>query len=78
MVASLSEFGTARLLYPNSFNRTMLVGTPGYVAPELAFTMAVTEKCDVYGFGVVALEIIIGRHPGELISFSSLIQKKKI
>ncbi|XP_061994885.1 MDIS1-interacting receptor like kinase 2-like [Rosa rugosa] len=67
MVAYLSDFGTARLLYPNSSNRTMLAGTPGYVAPELAFTMAVTEKCDVYGFGVVALEIIMGRHPGELI-----------
>lgn len=36
--------------------------------PELEHTMAVTEKCDVYGFGVVALEIIMGRHPGELIS----------
>ncbi|PRQ31230.1 putative protein kinase RLK-Pelle-LRR-XI-1 family [Rosa chinensis] len=79
MMGSLSDFGTARLLYPYSSNRTMLAGTPGYVAPELAFTMAVTEKCDVYGFGVVALEIIMGRHPGELISMiatSSLMSTK--
>ncbi|KAM7465224.1 hypothetical protein LguiB_012786 [Lonicera macranthoides] len=30
--------------------------------------MGVTEKCDVYSFGVVALEIIMGRHPGDLLS----------
>lgn len=35
---------------------------------ELAFTMRVTENCDVYSFGVVALEVMMGRHPGELLS----------
>ncbi|KAI8029859.1 MDIS1-interacting receptor like kinase 2 [Camellia lanceoleosa] len=35
---------------------------------ELAYTMVVTEKCDIYSFGVVALETIMGRHPGELLS----------
>ena len=35
--------------------------------PELAFTMRVTEKCDVYSFGVVALEIMMGKHPAELL-----------
>ena len=29
--------------------------------------MEVTEKCDVYSFGVVTLEIIMGRHPGDLL-----------
>ena len=30
--------------------------------------MRVTEKCDVYSFGIVALEVIHGMHPGDLIS----------
>lgn len=39
---------------------------------ELAFTMRVTDKCDVYSFGVVALEIMMGRHPGELLTSLSV------
>ena len=30
--------------------------------------MRVTTKCDVYSFGVVALEIMMGKHPGELLN----------
>ncbi|KAL5582342.1 hypothetical protein UlMin_014784 [Ulmus minor] len=71
MKASVSDFGIARLLYPNSSNRTMVAGTFGYIAPEHAYTTALTEKYDVYSFGVVALETIMGKHPGELISLVS-------
>ncbi|XP_058072187.1 MDIS1-interacting receptor like kinase 2-like [Magnolia sinica] len=66
--ACVSDFGTARFLNPNSSNWTAFAGTYGYAAPELAYTMQVTEKCDVYSFGVVVLEVIMGSHPGELIS----------
>ncbi|KAI9082460.1 hypothetical protein K1719_035603 [Acacia pycnantha] len=67
MEAFLSDFDTARIIDPDTSNQTLLVGTYGYVAPELAYTLVVTEKCDVYSFGVVTLETIIGRHPGDLI-----------
>ncbi|KAM4118353.1 hypothetical protein ACB094_02G195400 [Castanea mollissima] len=66
--AIVADFGIARPLNPDSSNLTTLAGTYGYIAPELAYTMVVNEKCDVYSFGVVVLETMIGRHPGELIS----------
>ncbi|KAI9160728.1 hypothetical protein LWI28_010994 [Acer negundo] len=68
MEAHVSDFGTAKFLKPDSSNWTAAAGTYGYIAPELAYTMAVTEKCDVYSFGVLVLEILMGRHPAELIS----------
>ncbi|KAK4570885.1 hypothetical protein RGQ29_029658, partial [Quercus rubra] len=64
----VSDFGTARFLKPDSSNWTTIAGTYGYLAPELAYTMAVTEKCDVYSFGVLVLEVLMGKHPGELIT----------
>ncbi|THG11227.1 hypothetical protein TEA_011253 [Camellia sinensis var. sinensis] len=69
--ACVSEFGIARLLYPYSSNQTIIAGTYGYIA-------LVTEKCDVYSFRVVALETIMGRHPGELLSLLALCSAQNI
>ncbi|KAH7857076.1 hypothetical protein Vadar_008807 [Vaccinium darrowii] len=66
--ACVSDFGTARFLKPDSSNWTAVAGTYGYIAPELSYTMVVTEKCDVFSFGVLTLEILMGSHPGEIIS----------
>ncbi|KAI3931206.1 hypothetical protein MKW92_036483 [Papaver armeniacum] len=65
--AKISDFGTARLLKPDASNWTVPVGSYGYIAPELASTMKVTEKCDIYSFGVIALEVLFGKHPGEFL-----------
>ncbi|XP_059635548.1 MDIS1-interacting receptor like kinase 2-like [Cornus florida] len=69
--AILSDFGTARLLNPDSSNWTSFAGTIGYTAPELASTMEVNEKCDVYSFGVVTMEALLGSHPGDFVTFLS-------
>ncbi|KAL7611167.1 hypothetical protein Lser_V15G11858 [Lactuca serriola] len=66
--AHISDFGTSKLLKLDSSNWTSVAGTYGYIAPELAYTMVATEKCHVYSFGVVALEVVMGKHPGELIT----------
>ncbi|XP_031503550.2 MDIS1-interacting receptor like kinase 2-like [Nymphaea colorata] len=77
-VACVSDFGTARLLNPNSSNWTRRVGTHGYMAPELAYTMRVTKKCDVYSFGVLALEVLMGRHPGEQLSSFAVLTEQEM
>ncbi|KAK6914383.1 Leucine-rich repeat-containing N-terminal, plant-type, partial [Dillenia turbinata] len=64
----ISDFGLARLLtkldkhvISNRFQSAL-----GYMAPELACqSLRVNEKCDVYGFGVLILELVTGRRPVE-------------
>ncbi|KAF6981635.1 hypothetical protein CFC21_000092 [Triticum aestivum] len=68
--AFVSDFGTARILKPDSSNWSALAGTYGYIAPELSYTSVVTEKCDGYSFGVVVLELVMGKHPGDLLGDS--------
>lgn len=47
---------------------------------EFAYTLKVTEKCDVYSFGVLALEVIQGKHPSNLIGslLSPVIREGKM
>ncbi|MBA0749803.1 hypothetical protein Gogos_003694 [Gossypium gossypioides] len=72
--ARVSDCGTARILKPDSSNWTSLAGTYDYIAPKLAYTMRVDEKCDVYSFGVLTMEVCMGRHAGDLISYFSSLE----
>ncbi|KAI8534158.1 hypothetical protein RHMOL_Rhmol10G0067300 [Rhododendron molle] len=57
--AYLSNFGLARFLGTSETHATTgVVGTFGYVAPEYAQTCHVSDKSDVYSYGVVLLELI--------------------
>ncbi|KAL8237671.1 hypothetical protein R6Q59_018752 [Mikania micrantha] len=58
----ISDFGLAKLYDDKKTHMsTRVAGTIGYLAPEYAMRGHLTEKADVFGFGVVALEIISGR-----------------
>lgn len=57
--AKISNFGFARTSSDTVTRR--VVGTKGYMAPEYIKTGLVTQKVDVYAFGVVLLELITGK-----------------
>ncbi|XP_022932327.1 probable LRR receptor-like serine/threonine-protein kinase At1g56140 isoform X5 [Cucurbita moschata] len=58
----ISDFGLAKLYDDKKTHMSTLVaGTIGYLAPEYAMRGHLTEKADVFSFGVVALEIVSGR-----------------
>lgn len=64
----ISDFALARLLIKNDRHlvSNRFQSALGYVAPELACqSLRVNEKCDVYGFGVLVLELVTGRRPVE-------------
>ncbi|XP_031499793.1 probable LRR receptor-like serine/threonine-protein kinase At1g56140 [Nymphaea colorata] len=58
----ISDFGLAKLYDDKKTHiSTRVAGTIGYLAPEYAMRGHLTEKADVFGFGVVMLEILSGR-----------------
>ncbi|KAI7985092.1 L-type lectin-domain containing receptor kinase S.1 [Camellia lanceoleosa] len=66
MRGRLGDFGLAKLYtHGEAPNTTRVVGTLGYLAPELATVAAPTAASDVYSFGVVVLEVVCGRRPIE-------------
>ncbi|CAN6803329.1 unnamed protein product [Brassica oleracea var. botrytis] len=62
LVPKVSDFGLAKLYHDKKTHiSTGVAGTIGYLAPEYAMRGHLTEKTDVYAFGVVALELVSGR-----------------
>lgn len=61
--ARICHFGTAELCGESRATSRKVEGTRGYMAPEFQLSGIVTQKCDVYAFGVVMLELISGDEP---------------
>jgi serine/threonine protein kinase len=63
--ARITDFGLARLISSPDSNDSSYVngdlGEFGYIAPEYSSTMVASLKGDVYGFGVVLLELVTGQ-----------------
>ncbi|XP_062195410.1 probable LRR receptor-like serine/threonine-protein kinase At1g56130 [Phragmites australis] len=62
LTPKISDFGLAKLYDEKKTHvSTKIAGTFGYLAPEYAMRGHLTEKADVFAFGVVALETVAGR-----------------
>ncbi|CAN1303488.1 L-type lectin-domain containing receptor kinase IV.2 [Linum perenne] len=64
MNGRLGDFGLARLYnHGTASYTTNVVGTVGYIAPEMARTGKASTRTDVFAFGVLLLEIVTGKRP---------------
>lgn len=62
----LGDFGLAKLCeHGSNMSTTKVVGTLGYIAPELTRTGKPTTNSDVFAFGALLLEVVCGRRPIE-------------
>ncbi|KAL1213228.1 G-type lectin S-receptor-like serine/threonine-protein kinase [Cardamine amara subsp. amara] len=63
MNPKISDFGTARIFGCKQIDDSTqrIVGTFGYMSPEYALGGVISEKSDIYSFGVLLLEIISGK-----------------
>lgn len=78
----LADFGLARrwTASPTSVSLTTtgtVVGTPLYMAPEQILGNEATPNCDVYAFGCVGLELLLGRVPFQASDLPGLIDEKR-
>ncbi|TKY69145.1 L-type lectin-domain containing receptor kinase S.5 [Spatholobus suberectus] len=63
----LGDFGLTRTIQQRNethHSTKEIAGTPGYMAPETFLTV----ETDVYAFGVLVLEVVCGRRPGNVYS----------
>ncbi|KAL0011074.1 hypothetical protein SO802_006182 [Lithocarpus litseifolius] len=66
MNGRLGDFGLARMHDHGQVpNTTRVVGTVGYLAPEVIRSGRASAQTDVFGFGVLILEVMCGRRPIE-------------
>jgi Protein kinase domain/TIR domain len=63
----LTDFGVAQVGDHNTrlTQKGALLGTIAYLAPELCTGESYTEQTDIWAFGVVLYQMVVGRHPFE-------------
>ena len=64
VILKLTDFGIARLSYGSALTQQpSLLGTPEYMAPEVADSAPATPAADLYSVGIVLYEMLAGRTP---------------
>lgn len=71
----IGDYGLSRLMTTAAnANVVATAGALGYRAPELSKLKKATSKSDVYSLGVIILELLTGKSPGEAINGADLPQ----
>ncbi|KAB2609321.1 cysteine-rich receptor-like protein kinase 42 [Pyrus ussuriensis x Pyrus communis] len=74
LIPKIADFGLARCVGPDkSHLSTGIAGTLGYMAPEYLVRGQLTDKADVYAFGVMVLEIVCGKKNRVFVEGSSSV-----
>ncbi|XP_020575811.1 probable LRR receptor-like serine/threonine-protein kinase At2g23950 isoform X2 [Phalaenopsis equestris] len=77
--AVVGDFGLAKLLdHSDSHVTTAVRGTVGHIAPEYLSTGQSSDKTDVFGFGILLLDLISGRRSLDFAGRSSPPQKASL
>jgi serine/threonine protein kinase len=71
----LLDFGTSKLIQPDSLLTTTVMATPAYASPEQLRNEAVTTACDIYSLGAILFELLSGRRPGGKASVAVMIER---
>ncbi|EEF34454.1 cysteine-rich receptor-like protein kinase 3 [Ricinus communis] len=70
----IADFGLARLFPEDKTHiSTAIAGTLGYMAPEYIVRGKLTEKADVYSFGVLLIEVVSGKRNNSFVQDSGSI-----
>jgi serine/threonine protein kinase len=84
-VPKLLDFGIAKLLAPESLSHTLPVTrlqerilTPENAAPEQVLGRPITTATDIYALGVLLYQLLTGRSPYRLLSYSQLQLERAI
>ncbi|HJW10720.1 MAG TPA: serine/threonine-protein kinase, partial [Albitalea sp.] len=59
----LADFGIARIESADRTRSNLLMGTPGYIAPEYYLGEAIDHRIDIFSAGVIFYELLAGKCP---------------
>jgi hypothetical protein len=71
----LLDFGTSKLIQPETLLTTTVLATPAYASPEQLRNEPVTTACDIYSLGAILFDLLAGRRPTDKASVAAMFER---